>query len=60
MFFFHSQQWPTCCLGKVIGKQKIERVPAEKQERQSYHIKDNGKVSIEYDIYEQGLPFNIL
>ena len=54
MFFLHTQQWPTCCLGKVIGKQKIERVPAEKQELQSYHIKDNGMVSIVYVIYQQG------
>ena len=54
IFFVHSQQLPTCCLGKVIGKQKIERVPAEKQELQSYYIKDNGKVSIVYVVYQQG------
>ena len=60
MFFLHTQQWPTCCLGRVIGKQKIERVPAEKQVQQSYHIKDNRKASFVYDTYQQGPTFNIL
>ena len=41
-------------------KAKNRKGACRKTKRQSYHIKDNGKVSIVYDIYQQGSTFNII